>query len=134
MIALAGTVLAIMCWFHFAVAGVAILSVVIFALFRRELLGAVAAAVGIAILLFSPWLVHVVANWQFLHTGASSVTAFVPLFSVIAACLGAMEAWKSKEREPLAIVSIILACGVFLIALRERFWTYGGYSFAILGG
>lgn len=121
----AGVMLAVMGYTHFGMVLVAALSVVI--VWRRP--AWLCLAVGAA--LYSPWLIHLFWHREFLHSGVANLPVFVPVLTVVAAGLG-----LTRKPGPAvwAVVAMMVASCVFLVTLRERFWTYGGFLWAIVGG
>jgi hypothetical protein len=128
---MAGLLLGGMCWLHFGIGSVALVSLFIFALFKREFFRPVLWVGVMACAIFSPWLIHLCRNHEFLRSGVARLPVFIPAFTLIAASMGIS---RKPDKESLAILSMILASGLFLFTLQERFWTYGGFLFAILGG
>ncbi len=130
----AGLLLAVMGYLHFGVAGVAVVSLILLALFRREFLMPGLFALLAAGALFSPWLAHLGRHREFLQSGVARLPIFIPVFTLIAAGIGAVSARRNPTNESRAVLCMILASALFLFTLTERFWTYGGFLFAILGG
>ncbi len=131
---LAALLLAVVCYLHQGVASIAFVSLLVFAVFRREYWRMVLVVVGIGVVAVSPWLLHLWRHRELLHAGVSNVPAFIPAFTVIGALLGISAVRKRAAPEPLAILSIIIASAMFFLTLKERVWIYGGFTFAILGG
>jgi hypothetical protein len=121
-------VLTTMCYLHFGIASIAVVSLVLidwkFAL----------RVVGPAGLAFSPWLVHLYRHREYLHSGVANLPVFIPVFTMLAAIAGVVALMRKKDKGAWAVAAMILASGLFLFTLRERFWTYGGVLFALLGG
>ena len=126
--------LSVTCYLHFGIAGVAAFSLFLLALFRRDYWKTVLLVVVSTCVVFSPWLVHLYRHREFLHSGVSHVPVFIPVFTVLAAVLGIVSVIKRPEKESLAVLSTIIASAFFFFTLRDRFWIYGGFSFALLGG
>jgi hypothetical protein len=124
----AGVLLATMCWLHFGMAIVAVASLLVLAAFRREHFKPVLLVIAAALVVFSPWLVHLCRHREFLHSGTANLPVFVPVFTLAGAALAI------RKREAVPVWAMLLASALFLFTLRERFWTYGGFLFAILGG
>jgi hypothetical protein len=121
-------------YIHFGAASVAAASLLILSLFKKEYLRPSLLAMAVAIAIYSPWLAHLYQNREFLHSGMAKLPIFIPVFTLVGAILGIVAAVRNPEKESLAVLSMMLASCVFLFTLRERFWTYGGFLFAILGG
>jgi hypothetical protein len=122
------TLLAAMAYLHFGVATVAALSVVLMD-WRMA-----ARIVPLAAVAFSPWLIHLYRHREYLHSGVANLPVFIPVFTALAALAGVLALVRTKRKEAWVIGAMILASGLFLFTLRERFWTYGGFLFALLGG
>jgi hypothetical protein len=131
---LAGLLLSAICYLHLGIASAAFVSLFGFAIFRRDFIGRVLLTVVIAGVLFSPWLVHLWQNREFLQSGVAQLPIFMPLFTLIAAAIGAVAAVRNPAKESQSVLCMILGSAIFLLTLRERFWTYGGFLFALLGG
>jgi hypothetical protein len=124
----AAVVLTGMWWLHFGVASVAAVSLVLID-WRIALRVVALASAG-----FSPWLAHLYRHREYLHSGVANLPLFVPVFTALAAIAGVVALIRKREKEAWAVAAMILATGLFVFTLRERFWTYGGFLFALLGG
>ncbi|MEI6083972.1 MAG: hypothetical protein WCS70_06690 [Verrucomicrobiota bacterium] len=124
----AGILLAVLGYTHFGMVMVAALSVAI--LWRR----AAVLCLVVGAVLYSPWLVHLYRHREFLHSGVANLPVFVPALTVVAAGLGVVALVRKPEPGAWAVVAMMVASCVFLFTLRERFWTYGGFLWAVLGG
>jgi len=130
----AGLLLGGMLYLHLGVACVAVGSLFLFAMFKREFLRPAVLVAALACVLFSPWLAHLFHNRAYLQSGTARLPIFMPAFTLLAAVLGIVSAVRERGKEPLAILAMIIASVAFWFTLQERFWTYGGFLFALLGG
>jgi hypothetical protein len=126
--------LAIMGYLHFGVAIVAAASVVVLAALNRDTARTAVFVLGLAAVLFSPWLIHLWRHREFLHSGIADLPVFMPVITVAGLICGVLAFVRNRDNEALAVLAMILASGLFLLTVRERFWTYGGLLFALLGG
>ena len=120
--------LATMAYLHFGVATIAAVSVVLID-WRTA-----ARIVPLAVIAFSPWLVQLYRHREYLHSGVANLPAFMPVFTALALIAGVLALVRTKDKGAWVVAAMILASGLFLFTLRERFWTYGGFLFALLGG
>lgn len=130
----AGLLLAAVGYLHFGVAGLIAVSLLILPVLRREYWRPGLLAVAVGVLLFSPWLAHLLRHREFLHASGDQFPIFIPAFTLGGAALGVVAFCRQREREAAAVVAMILATGVLLFTGQDRFWTYSGFTFALLGG
>ncbi len=127
-------VLAIMAYLHFGVTMVAAASLIVLAVFNRDHARTSVLALGSTAVLFSPWLIHWWRHREYLHSAVANLPVFMPVFTVAGLICGVLAFYRNRDAEALAPLSMILASGLFWFTVRERFWTYGGFLFALLGG
>jgi hypothetical protein len=130
----AGLLLAVIGYLHFGMAGLAAGSLLLLAMFDRQCRRPTLVAVVIGVVLFSPWLAHLVRHREFLQASMGRFPVFLPVFTLLGAALGVVAFCRHREKEPVAIAAMILASGVLLLTAQDRFWTYSGFTFALLGG
>jgi hypothetical protein len=126
--------LSIIFYIHFGIAAVAALSLFIFGLFRREYSKDIALISCLSALACSPWLIHLYLNRSFIHALRQDFSVYIPVFAVLGLACGIFFAARHRDKGALAIVSMILASCVFLVNLPDRFSTYSGFLFPLLGG
>lgn len=129
-----GTLLSIICYLHFGIGSVSVVSLLMFAVFKREYWKPVLFTVVMAGVVFSPWWIHLWHNRDFLNSGVARLPVFSPVFTLVAASLGLWVVHKHPTQQAFVILSILAACLLFLFTLQERFWTYGGFFLTMLGG
>ena len=131
---LAGLVLAVTSYLHLGVAAAAMASLIVFAVLKPQFAARTLLTATIAVVMFCPWLWHLYHFRAFLRSGTARLPVFVPALTVGAGVLGVVVAVRHRENESMAVISMILASAIFWFTLQERFWTYGGFLFALLGG
>jgi hypothetical protein len=102
--------------------------------FRRECWRPALLAVAVGVLIFSPWLAHLIRHREFLNSSGGRFPVFIPVFTLAGAALGVVAFCRWREKETAAIVAMILATGFLLMTGQDRFWTYSGFALALLGG
>jgi len=130
----AGLLLAVIAYLHFGMAGLVVLSLLLLAVFRRDCRRAGFGAVALGLALFGPWLAHLVWHREFLHTTGGRFPVFIPVFTLAGAALGVLALVRWRAPEAVAIGTMIAATGVLAWTGQDRFWTYSGFTFALLGG
>ncbi len=127
-------VLTLMAYLHFGVTMVAAASLIVLAAGKRECRRSSFAVLAVAGGLYAPWLIHLWRHREYLHSAVANLPVFMPVFTVAGLICGVLAFYRSRDAEALAVVSMILASGLFWFTVRERFWTYGGFLFALVGG
>jgi len=126
--------LSIIFYIHFGIAAVAALSLLIFGFFRREYLKPIALISCLSTLVCSPWLVHLYLNRSFMHALKQDFSVYIPVFAILSLACGIFFTARHRDKGSLAIASMILASCAFLFNLPDRFSTYSGFLFPLLGG
>lgn len=135
-LASASVLLALSLYTHLGLSLIIILSLIIYALLRKERLKIVFKALIISILLFLPWLIHILQNIDFLSVGNQAnfiewKLHFLLLFFAIA---GVFYCLKAKK-EMLIPISYALAMVPFLFLYPSIYFSgHNLFSWSMLGG
>ncbi len=130
----ASLVLAVIGWLHFGMWSLAVASVALFAVVRREFFKRAILVVVTGATLVSPWLLHLYWHREFLHPATGQMPVFLPVLTVLGAGAGIAVTVRRREPAAVAALALLVATGFLFFTTRDKFWIYGGFFLALLGG
>ena len=125
--------LSIFLWTHFS-GLLVVLGVAVFGLLKRDYLKNSLKVIGVSLLLFSPWAVHVILNRDWMHGNWSSIVN-MPTFGVLTiifSILGIFFLAKRRDVKDILILSTVPSIVLIGILYGFRFFMHAPVILAIL--
>ncbi len=116
-----GLLLGLSFWLHAGLPWLLLLGLFFFSLFEPEFRKTAWAAIGIGLLIASPWILHVARHFNVIHIQPRPEDAYVDIFPLFLAlaCAGLLPAWRRQT--PMGRYFVALAVGFLPMAISYRF-------------
>jgi hypothetical protein len=130
----AGLVLMLMGYVHFGVAGLAVVSLLLVAIFQREFFREILLTIFLGVAGVSPWLLHIFRHREFLQGGSVPLAYFAPVIVLAAGVCGIDGVIKQRNKMGIALLLMLAANLTLWFTIQDRFWLHVGFVCALIGG